>query len=122
MIEEPSEEFYRAFRSNHGSIIMDCQCGRVHFNYMDSFCFESGELEELERKQQEKPDKYFAHDYTITSYIISGHEFVIGCPCNYGRKYEDFINDNAIAIAEYLNEKAEQYRKYADKIECKDSV
>jgi hypothetical protein len=116
-MKEPSEDFYQAFHSNHGSIIMDCPCGRVHFNYMDSHCFEPGELEALEEKQKNNPDKYIGCDYTVTSYMIGKTEFVMGCPCNFGRQFEDFINQNDWRIARYLNEKAKRLRRHADNIQ-----
>lgn len=51
--------------------------------------------------------------------VINGLEYVMGCPCNYGRKMEDWLIHDGRAIAEYLNDRAKQLRKNADNIEVK---
>ena len=45
---------------------------------------------------------------------IDGRTFVVDCPCNGLRKYEDFIWDNRDAIREYLKVRIEQEARWAE--------
>jgi hypothetical protein len=121
MNDQCSELFERVFDSNHGGCVIDCACGRVHFDGIPEggWSWEPGELEELIRKAGEIPDKYVQHDGTVGSMNISGAEIVYGCSCDLARKFEANIIANAERIAEYLNKRAAAMREKADKIEVK---
>lgn len=107
-----SEEFENAFTSHNGGCVRDCQCGRVYFDGYNSYDWEDGELEGS-REKAAKDKKYIERDYSIGTYIINGVEVVIGCECNFGRKYEDFLLAYSESIAEYLNKVTENKIKEA---------
>lgn len=109
----PSEEFLGAL-SRSGSVLITCEfCGRTH--YGDGTNMEPGELELLRRKMAARPDKYIQHaDRDVVSWSkIDGKQFVLDCPCNGARGYEDFIWSNRRMIAGYLTARAERQAREA---------
>lgn len=112
----PSEEFERAVLTG-GSIVRDCDfCGRTHFaDSREAGDWNEGELEELRKQSEEKPDKCVAHDYDSIEYgEIAGRIAVLGCPCNSLRRYEDWIWTHRRLIAKYLPTRAEAAKREAD--------
>ena len=112
-----SELFENAFDSHTGGCVRNCMCGRVHFDDVGVYSWEEGELEDLEQKSQEHPDRYIAHDHSVGCMYIDGAKFVYDCPCGKAAKYEEFILKHAEQISEYLRKKAVQLREKADKID-----
>lgn len=111
-----SIEFERAFASNSSGCRRECYCGRVHFDTYNKWDWEEGELEELEARQAKEPDRYIGEGNSIGSYELMGHEIVLGCKCNTGARYEDFLIRHAREIATYLNERADRLQKEADEM------
>lgn len=109
----PSIEFENAFSSGSGGCVRDCICGIVHFDYYNSWDWEDEELEALQEKAAKDPEKYIGHNYSISTYIVSGREIVMGCPCNFGGPYEEFILEHAAQIAAYLNSRSETLSRQA---------
>lgn len=103
-LRSPSEFFERAI-TDGGSIVMDCGwCGRTHFEDSErAGDWSDGELDRLRENVKEKPDKYVACEYSVMGGHVEGKMFVIGCPCNSVRPYENFIWNHRGIIAKYLH-------------------
>lgn len=104
--KEPSEEFLQALEHSHsgGGCRADCQfCGRITYDSSGIWDWDEGELEDLNKRNDEDSDKVIAVDYAVPIAYLDGKQYVIGCPCNSGRKYEDWIWNHRDLIAEYFN-------------------
>lgn len=117
MKEQCSDIFIQAFHSGGGGCLRTCECGRTHFDTYNTWDWDDGELEELEKKAIENPDKYVESDGSASCIEIDGREIVIGCCCDFARKYEAFIKNNAEQIADYLRLYAAQLRERAEKVD-----
>ena len=112
-LKPPSKEFIDAIR-HAGSLVITCEfCDRTYFCTWGNGDYEEGELEELRKQAEKDPDKYIEiHDDDATSWgHIDGKQFVINCPCNSARKYEDWILDHRWVIAEYFKNRAKRLKK-----------
>ena len=58
-------------------------------------------------------------DGGVGYYIVDNAHIVRGCPCNQGRKYEDFIINHRHEIAKYLNDLAKDLKEDAVGCEVK---
>lgn len=109
--KEPSEEFLHALELSHGGggCRAECEfCKRVTYNPNGGWTWDEGELEDLDRRNEEDSDKCIAVDYAVPIAYLDGKQYVIGCPCNSARQYEVWIWSHGILIAEYLKLKAER--------------
>lgn len=116
---DQQSRFAKAFEGYCTTTQTVCACGRTHFTSCDGhgdFC--EGELEELQRKAAEEPDKYFEHfDFdTIDAAYIDGKQIVPDCPCGKYKRYCDWIEGNAESLAAYLIALFEQRRKDAARV------
>lgn len=111
--EAVSEEFERAFSSHSSGCRLTCNCGITHFDTENRWDWEEGELLSLQEHAQTSPNEYQSQPNAIGTYILYDKEIVMGCPCNFGRAYEDFIIKHARQIAEYLNSRA---KRIADEV------
>ncbi len=103
----PSELFEDAFRDCFSGCRRECGCGRTCFdNANGGYHWDEGELEALLKGAKEDPEHYVALDYSCATMTIDGVEWVMGCPCNAGRRYQEFIDRHAQQIAKYLNAKS----------------
>jgi hypothetical protein len=106
--EEPSEMFWNALTGG-GSMVVTCEhCGRTFFGTYHEGWYDEGELEELREKARQFPERYI-EDVAYDSYShghVDGKTLVYGCPCNAGRRYEDWIWNHRYLIASYLKERA----------------
>ncbi len=59
---------------------------------------------------------FLVHCHGETIAWADSREFVMGCPCNGMRPYQDFIDSHAEQIAEYLNARAKQLAEHAEKM------
>jgi hypothetical protein len=110
----PSEHMENAFRCG-GGIRFTCHCGRTHFE--DRECagdWDNSELEGLREAFHRDPDKTIACAYSVTYATINGREYVLGCPCNGLRVYEDFLWNHRRGIAEYLAARAVDQKAAAE--------
>lgn len=116
--EAPSDTFTQELVSG-GGIVADCEfCGRTFFeDETTAGSWEPGELEALEKKAIEEPDRYIAMD-GVSHGRINGKQAVIGCPCNALRKYEDFIWSNRKFIMSYLSQRVKDIVEEALKDEA----
>ena len=104
--EETSPEFEEAFRDGYGGCRRTCDCGRELFDIANSYDWEEGELENLTKLATEKPEEYVALEYSCSTLTVNGRTFVLGCPCNGARPYEDWINRHDRQLAAYLNKRS----------------
>ena len=116
-MKQCSALFEKVFDSGSGGVVRTCVCGRTFYNYMDSGCFEPGELEVLEAKNKVDSDKCCAVDHTIGTISINGLEIVMGCHCDNAQKYEKFILNHSRQLAEYLRRHAVNLREEAEAVD-----
>ena len=115
-----SELFENIFMSNTSGCLRTCECGRTYFDgYDGTVDWEDGELEDLQEGARLNPDTCIETDHSITTIEINGKEFVVGCSCKEVDKYENFINQHARQIAEYLNKTADEMEQEAKIIRVK---
>jgi hypothetical protein len=103
-----------------GSIVVDCGfCGRTHF--VSNGDYDEGELERLRVSAKHHPDKFV--ERTECDYIscgqLDGITAVFGCPCDKAARYEKFIWNNRLMIADYLKRRAaKEAREASDDLEA----
>ena len=118
--EMPTELFEDIFHSGSSGCIRTCDCGRTYFDEYDTTVdWAEGELEDLQEKAKDNPEKFIPGDFSIPTLSIAGREFVLGCLCNESQKYEDFINNHDRQIAKYLNKKAEDLKTKSNEIKVR---
>lgn len=116
----PDEEFENAFSANSSGCRERCECGRELFDGSDNgWSWGEGELETLRKLAAEQPDNYVELGYACSRAIINGRTFVLGCPCNGLRPYQDFITTHGPQIAKYLNFLSRMMREQAATVEVK---
>lgn len=104
----PSEEFIEAFRDNTAGLVRECGfCGRLYFGTNGDY--EKGEREGYEAEAKKNPDKFIAVEDFSRVMTLSGKEWVLDCPCNAARPYEDFIWANRHQIVKYLQNRNLQH-------------
>ena len=114
----PSDLFEDAFRDSVSGCRCTCACGRICFdNVNGGYDWDPGEFEELLKGVIAEPNRYVALDYSVGTMTIDGNEWVMGCPCNGARRFQDFVDGHARQIAEYLNAKAKQLKQDAEAME-----
>lgn len=117
---KPSKMFVKSLKGGGASSIY-CSCGRMHYapsNLYDSDDEDdyTGMLNSALEDQKKDPDGVVINyeDDFIFAKDIDGRTFVVDCPCNGLRKYEDFIWSNRDAIREYLKVRIEQEARWAE--------
>jgi hypothetical protein len=101
--EPVSDEFEAAFSDRSSGCMMDCNCGRTCFDVHNQWDWHTGELERLKVAAEKQPLLYQPLAHGCTGFTIDGRTFVMGCPCNGARKYEDWIIRHERQLAHYLN-------------------
>ena len=113
MSKQCSDLFEDVFDTCTGGCLRYCACGRTHFDPVNNYDWESGELERLEERSQKDPDQCVAHEGSIGTMSIAGLEIVHGCSCDIAARHEKFILGHASKIAEFLNRYAAELRERA---------
>lgn len=109
-----SDDFRSAF-GGFGSIVMDCNCGRTHFEDNDhAGTWAEGELEDLRAKAEANPDKYIGSDYSVSGVQVNGRTFVADCQCNGAEPFEVFIWNHRGQIMRYLQDRIAEEKKTRD--------
>lgn len=102
-----SEEFLDAFLTEK-SIVTTCgHCGTTYFNEEDASFFDPGELEELQRKAKEFPDKFKASEGVYYGNTGNGKCIVDGCCMEKLVPFEKFVWGQRFKILRYLKLRAE---------------
>lgn len=107
----PSDEFEDAFSSRVSGCVRECFCGRTCFDTYNENDWEEGEKEALIANEAKDPDHYHGLGYSVQTMNIDGKEFVMGCPCNGARPYEDWVRRHAPQLAKYLNALSAEYER-----------
>lgn len=118
--KKPSKMFINSLTGGGASSIY-CNCGRMH--YAPKNLYDSNDEEDYENmlqsalaEQKKDPDGIVINyeDEFIYAKDIDGKTFVVDCPCNGLRRYEDWIWNNRNAIRDYLKHRVEQEFKWAE--------
>lgn len=118
-LQPTSDIFMRAVCSIGSPSILCEFCGRTHFAPTSDLDWDEGELDELLDREKKEPDKYLA-DHSVSSILwgyLDGRQIVAGCPCNSGRKYEDFILRHRYVIVDFLQARARKKKEDAAEAE-----
>lgn len=126
--DAPSDMFVDSLRGG-GSHYMVCGCcGRTHYcPDSDNFYHNDGDrldekdayefyLKEALAKQAADPDGVVIHYGVdcVSAKDLYGISFVLECPCNGLKKYENFIWDNKDSIRRYLKCRVDQEAQWAN--------
>lgn len=112
-----SRDFRNAFVGGGSYCSVDCKCGITHFVLKGCWAsgdYEDGEYENLLEMQKEDPDKVISHTDTIDFGYIGNECFVIGCPCNSLKRYEDWLLQNRHWIVNYFNYRASSLKSESE--------
>lgn len=104
------ENFEQAFRGGVSGLRRTCECGVEYWDsYNSGYDWEEGEREALEADPKAK-----ALDHSVGVVELEGRYYVDGCTCWHKRAEQviRFLNEHAVAIAEYLT--LEKKRKQAE--------
>lgn len=117
-----SDAFEEAFADGVGGCRHTCECGRECFDDANSYDWQEGEIEELRKNAIAHPDKYVNLPYSCSLLTVSGRTFVLGCPCNGARPYEDWIRRHAEKLAAFLVKIRQERLDYAEALKVADTL
>ena len=112
-----SDLFSEVFDSHCSGIVRTCSCGKTFYNADASNLFDDGEFEDLERKSKQNPDSFIGVNGNVYTMEIDGKQIVYGCSCDTAKRYESFILNHSIKLAQYLKKYAVQLREKADMVD-----
>lgn len=115
--EPCSRAFEDAFHDGVSGCVRTCACGRTCYDTANSYDWEEGELEKLQQDKNAVP-----LDYACSTMTIDGREYVMGCPCNGARKYEDWLRHYAEKIAAFLVKVREERLAHAEALKVADTL
>lgn len=110
-----SDEFWECM-DRSGGCRMECRCGREHFDVVNRYDWNEGELEGLEALAKSEPDKYIAHHGCVEGAYFNGHVAIRGCPCNFLAALEQIIIFNDHNFAKFLNQRSKELAERAKAI------
>lgn len=118
--KKPSKMFVNSLTGGGASSIY-CNCGRQHYapgNLRDSDdpTDYDNMLEDALAEQVANPSGVVIHydDDFVYAKDIDNRTFVVDCPCNGLRKYEDWIWNNRNAIRDYIKHRVDQELIWAE--------
>lgn len=105
------ENFERAFSTNSGGCRRTCNCGREFYNPDNSWSWEEGEIEGLEKKGATPVE------WTVGEIEIEGKQYVPDCNCWVKRamKIIAWMDSHNQEIALYLTFEKERKQREADR-------
>ena len=117
--KKPSKMFVNSLHGGGGSQA-NCHCGRVHYapgNLRDSSDEDDYQnmLNSCLEEQRVDPEGVVIeyNDDFIHYKELNGILFVVDCPCNGLRRYEDFIWNNRDVFRDYLKIRVEREHEWA---------
>lgn len=117
-LKPPSEEFLESLRHS-GSLVISCEfCDRTYFaTWAESDYDEEEELVELREQAKKEPDKYveWGDVSSISWGTLDDKQYVLDCPCNGARKWEEWILRHRWTIAEYFKSRAMKLKEEAER-------
>ena len=108
-----SELFSEIFSSGCGGCLRTCDCGITYFDGYNNWDWEVNELENLRQKAKDDPRQYIEQDHSVSTMEIGGAQIVHGCSCGQAQRYETFILNHAVQLADYLNKRASMLKEKA---------
>ena len=118
--KRPSRMFLNSITGG-GSTEVTCNCGRRHyatkgFDYCDSQEDYEIALKTCLEEQKNDPDGVVIDydDDCVYYKELGGQAFVVHCPCNGLRRYEDFIWGNRNSMREYYKFRVENEAKWSE--------
>lgn len=111
MSDEKLENFERAFSNGMSGCRRTCDCGKEYYDGVNSYDWDEGELEGLE-----KDPAAIGLDHPCGDMGFEGREFVDACTCWHERAKQlmKFLDNHAYKIAEYLSLEKERKQSIAD--------
>lgn len=109
--------FWEVF-TTHGSLIVECVCGRTVFASGDPDAdYNPGELESL-RRHVECGALFIedARNVMVSAATIYGQTIAFGCGCDCAQRYARLLVEDAPRIAEFLRKRYEQRRSAAERV------
>lgn len=115
--DPPSKEFINSLGAGVGSPRLACGfCGREHY------CPDSPGISDEEKTSatylhEVDPDGVILHHNvdSVSANILNGIEFVVECPCNGLRLYEDFMWNERETIIKYIKAKSQRLAEESTK-------
>jgi len=118
--KNPSKMFLNSLRGGGASSIY-CNCGRTHYapgnlrNSDDEEDYDNMLNDVLEEQKKDPEGVVINHeDDFIHAKDLDGKTFVVDCPCNGLRKYEDWIWGNRDSIRDYFAVRVKQEAEWAE--------
>lgn len=101
--DKPPTDLFNDLIASTSSPVETCEfCGRTFFEDDSRLDWEPGEYEALKLNQKTSPEKFYAMSHVACG-TINGKSGVIGCPCNWGQPFENFIWTHRRFIMEYIS-------------------
>ena len=118
---KPSEMFIRALSGGGGSSSINCNCGRTHYAPSNLYHSEDESdyndmLNDALAEQKNDPEGVVINleDDFVYAKDIDNKTFVVDCPCNGLRRYEDWIWNNRNPIRDYIKLRVDQELRWAE--------
>lgn len=115
--DPPSKEFIASLGAGVGSPHLSCGfCGREHY-CPDSFAISEEEKTNAAYLHEVDPDGAILHHSvdSVSGNILNGIEFVLECPCNGLRLYEDFMWNERETIIKYIKARSQRLAEESTK-------
>lgn len=109
------DAFERAFRGGVSGFRRTCECGIEYWDgYNSGYDLEDGEAEQLEKMRLEGRARSLPHSVGVVEF--EGRYYVDGCDCWHPRaeRVIQFLNEHAVAIAEYLTLEKKRKQREAE--------
>lgn len=126
--KKPSNMFLDSL-SGGGTSSIICSCGRMHYATNDSYdCDEEDDSQSMLdcalEEQKKDPDGViinFKDDFVHTK-EIDNKIFVVDCPCNGLRRYEEWMWNNRNTFREYFVKRVNQEAIWAEQEKVKNKL
>lgn len=110
-MKDQLENFERAFTSSMAGCVRTCECGRIFYDGANSYDWEEGELEKLEKNK-----KATCVEYSVGTIVLDGNEYCMDCDCWHKRAGAiiKFMDRYDHQIAEWLTLEKKRKQRIAD--------
>lgn len=110
-MKDQRENFERAFSSHTSGCVRTCDCGRTFYDCENSYDWDKGELEKLQKDKKATPV-----EYSVGTLILDGKELCMDCDCWHERAGHimAFMDRYDHQIAEWLTLEKKRKQRMAD--------
>lgn len=111
MIDDKFRNFREAFSNGTAGCRRTCACGIEYYDAVNSYDWEEGEIEALEKNKKAK-----GLDHSCGDMGFEGREYVDACDCWHNRAEQliKFLDRHSHKIAEYLTLEKKRKQSAAD--------